>query len=448
MKLAVKRVIMAGTNSGCGKTTVTCAVMQALKNRGLDVGGVKCGPDYIDPMFHRRVIGAPSSNLDPFFFDAGKLKYLLAKNCASRDICVIEGVMGYYDGIGLTSTQASTYDLARLTDSPVVLTVSARGAALSVIAQIQGFLAFEADNNIKAVILNDCTESAYKLIAPEIEKRLGIRTLGFLPRLRNCAVESRHLGLVTADEVTDLKLKMQRLAEQAEKSIDLDGLLAIAGAAKDIDYEDITLPKLAPIRVAVARDNAFCFYYEDSLDVIKSMGAELVEFSPMDDSAIPAGVDGIYLGGGYPELYAEKLSQNISMRSSIAEALKAGLPCIAECGGFMYLTQAIAGQPMVGFINGESHDMGKLTRFGYVTLTAERDNMLCKKGDRIPAHEFHHWDCDNTGDCFTARKKTGREWKCVFANETLYAGFPHFHFLANTDFAVNFYKACLKEKQP
>ncbi len=445
-KAKINRVLIAGTGSGCGKTTVTCAVLSALKQRGLDAGSAKCGPDYIDPMFHRSVIGAPSVNLDPFFFDENTLRFLLAKNGGGRELTVIEGVMGYYDGLGLTTVRASAYDLARITKTPVVLTVNAKGASLSILAQIKGFTDFMPESFIKGVILNNCTEKVYSALAPEIETRLGIKPLGFMPHIKECEIGSRHLGLVTADEIADIKAKMRLLAEQAERSIDLEGVIALAASAPELDFTPISFEKREPVRIAVARDRAFCFYYEDSLDLLREMGAELVPFSPIADARLPENVHGLYLGGGYPELYAERLSANVSMRESIGRALSNGLPCVAECGGFMYLTESVGGSPTVGFIKGRSFDNGRLTRFGYVRLTAEKDNMLCKKGGAIRAHEFHHWDAEDPGSGFTAQKPDGRSWPCVHTSETLWAGYPHIHFYANPDFAKGFYEAMLKEK--
>ena len=443
MQCAIPRVVLAGTNSGCGKTTVTCAVLQALVNHGLRVGAAKCGPDYIDPMFHSRIIGAKSSNLDAFFFEQDMLRQLLHQNADGCDVTIIEGVMGYYDGLGLLSTRASTFEVAQKTKSPVVLIVHARGAALSVLASVQGFLQFLPDNRICGVILNGCTAMSYAPLARAMEERFGIRALGFLPQLPDCALESRHLGLVTAAEVEHLREKMQRLASEAEKSIDLDGLLALARAAEELSYTPYVPPRFdAPVRIGVARDKAFCFYYEDSLDLLRRLGAELVPFSPLEDGALPDGLQGLYLGGGYPELYAWQLSENKTMREAICRAVAGGLPCIAECGGFMYLTGAIGEYPMAGLLPGTCRDMGKLTRFGYVNLTARQDNLLCRAGESIPAHEFHHWDADDTGDAFTAEKPSGRSWPCVHATKTLYAGFPHFHFYANPSFAVRFYEAC------
>ena len=440
------RLLLAGTSSGCGKTTVTCAILQALVNRGLKVGAFKCGPDYIDPMFHSRIIGAKSANLDLHFFSENTLKYLLQKNAADRDVSIIEGVMGYYDGLGLTTARASSYEVAKVTDSPVVLVVNAKGASLSVLATVQGFLTFCPDSHIRGVILNQCTAMTYKALAKAIEDKLGIRVLGYLPKLADCALESRHLGLVTAAEITDLKEKLQKLANQAEKTIDLEGLLTLAKEAPPITCDPIALPKLEPVRIAVAKDNAFCFYYADSLEALEEMGAEIIEFSPIHHKKLPENIHGLYLGGGYPELYARQLSDNKTMLESIRNALQKGLPCIAECGGFMYLTEAIGEYPMVGFLPGNCFDNGKLTRFGYVTLRAGMDNMLCKAGEQIPAHEFHHWDCTQPGSGFTAAKPTGKSWDCVAATDTLYAGYPHFHFYANPAFLKGFYDTCLKEK--
>jgi len=448
MEQHTPRILLAGVSSGCGKTTVTCAVLQALVDRRQKVGAFKCGPDYIDPMFHSRIIGAKSANLDLFFFSENILRYLLAKNARDRDISVIEGVMGYYDGVSLTSPKASSWEAARVTDTPVILVIPAKGAAFSTLAMIQGFLDFQPDSRICGVILNRCTAMTYQGIAKAIRERFSgkVEPLGFLPEMPDCALESRHLGLVTAAEVEGLREKLHKMARQAEESIDLDKLTRIAGSAPPLVFDPAELPKYEPVRIGIARDRAFCFYYEDSLEVLSEMGAELIPFSPLEDPALPEHLDGMYLGGGYPELYMERLSENKAMRGSIRRALEDGLPCIAECGGFMYLTQAIGDAPMVGFLRGKCWDNHKLTRFGYVTLRAGKDNLLCRAGEEIRGHEFHHWDTEYPGEDFTAEKLSGKRWDCVIATERLYAGYPHFHFYANPTFAINFYEACVKEK--
>lgn len=356
--------------------------------------------------------------------------------------------MGYYDGAGLATSRASSWETASLTNTPAVLVVPAKGAAMSVLAVIQGFLDFQTESKICGVILNRCTAMTYQGLAEEIKRRFAgkVEPLGFLPEVPECTLESRHLGLVTAAEVEDLREKMQVLAQYVEKYICVNELLRLASEAPELEYCPIVWERREPVRIAVARDKAFCFYYEDSLRMLEKLGGELVEFSPLSDSALPEGIHGLYLGGGYPELYTEALSQNNSMRRSVRQALQNGLPCIAECGGFMYLAEQIAQWPMVGFLPGKCWDNHKLTRFGYVVLKAETDNVLCRKGEEIRGHEFHHWDTEQPGEAFTAAKPSGRFWRCAYASDRFYAGYPHFHFYANPRFAENFYDACIKEK--
>jgi len=399
-------------------------------------------------MFHSRIIGAKSSNLDLFFYPENTAKFLLAKNARDCGVTVLEGVMGYYDGLGLTSDRASAYHVARTTQTPAVLVVNAAGASLSVLAAVEGFARFRPDSGIRGVILNNCSPMVYPALAKAVRERFadGIRPLGFLPKMPECALESRHLGLVTADEVAGFQEKMERLAAQAEKSLDIGGLLELAGQAEDLCYEPLSFPKGEPVRIGIARDRAFCFYYEDNLELLRELGAELVSFSPLEDPCLPDDLHGVYLGGGYPELYAKTLSGNRSMRASLREALKEGLPCVAECGGFMYLTQEIGGEKMVGLLPGSCYNTGKLTRFGYVRLTAGKENLLCQAGQSFPAHEFHHYDCTEPGTDFAAKKPSGRGWNCAYGGKTLYAGYPHIPFYAMPELALSFYEACRKEK--
>ena len=445
MKKQIQRVMIAAAGSGSGKTTVTCALLKALMERGRKPTSCKCGPDYIDTMFHSSVLGAPSTNLDLYFFDDNTAKYLLSENAAKGDITVIEGVMGYYDGLGIDSTESSSYHVAKVTETPVILVVNSRGAALSVLATIKGFREFRPDSRIKGVILNNCTESTYKVLRSVIEEefRGEVKPLGFMPRMTDCSIESRHLGLVTAAEIDDLNDKLDRLKNQALQSLDLEAIEALAAGAQELEFEPLESTRTEErIRIGVARDRAFCFYYEDSLELLHKMGAELVDFSPLEDKALPQNLDGLYLGGGYPELYCEKLSENVTMLNSVKRAVESGLPTIAECGGFMYLTEKIGGYKMVGALPGECMDKSKLMRFGYVKIRAEKDNMLIKEGHEISAHEFHHWDCTENGSDFTAIKRNGRTWQAVTANDHLYAGFPHFNFYTDMSLAENFIKAC------
>ena len=437
------RLLIAGTGSGCGKTTLVCAILQALKNRGCAVASFKCGPDYIDPMFHSEVIGAPSANIDLFFSDEATACALFARHAA--DLNLIEGVMGYYDGLSMDDPRASAWDVARTLEVPVVLVVNVRGMALSAAAVVKGYQALRSPDNIAGVILNRATPMSYPGLKRAIERECGIPVYGYLPACPECALESRHLGLVTAQEVTNLHEKLQILAQRAEESIDLDGLIALMRAQPPLDITDKRFSPIGSVRVAVARDKAFCFYYRDNLELLEELGAELIEFSPLTDAALPD-CDGLILGGGYPELYARELSENETMRASVRAAVRGGLPTIAECGGFMYLTERIGEHPMVGAIPACCRDTKKLSRFGYATVTADAESLLFSAGDSIRGHEFHYWDADRPGDSLTARKETGRTWRCGWTSETLYAGYPHLYLHSNPRCAQRFIQKCLERK--
>lgn len=438
---AAPRLVIGGTGSGCGKTTVTCAVLQAFVDRGLDAAAFKCGPDYIDPMFHSRIIGARSRNLDAFLCGRETVTHLLAKNAG--EISVIEGVMGYYDGLGGTSSENSTADLARLTQSPSVLVVSARGMSLSLAALLRGYAAFE-QNTVRGVILNGIAPSMTDYYADIVERNTGLTVYGALPRDARCAVESRHLGLVTAGEIADLKQKMRVLAGHARAGLDLDGLLALARTAPALDDTQPDYPRCGDgLRIAVARDEAFCFDYADSLDVLAQMGAQLVPFSPLRDARLPDRIDGLLLCGGYPELYARQLSENRTLLAQLRAAVRGGLPTVAECGGFLLLHDTLDGAPMAGVCGGAAHITDRMRQFGYVTLTARRDTLLCAAGERLRAHEFHYAQSERQGDAFRAQKPLrARGWDCIEATDTLHAGYPHLHFAGNPRAAQNFLSAC------
>lgn len=443
------RLMIAAPSSGSGKTSVACALQGALRRRGLSLMAFKSGPDYIDPMFHESVLGTKSRNLDLFFFTPQTARALINQHAQTAELTVIEGAMGYYDGIAMSS-DASAYALACATQTPVVLVIDGRGRALSAAAEVEGFLRFRSPNPIKGVILNRVSPMLYPRLAAAITQATGVPVLGYLPVMENCAIKSRHLGLVTAAEITDLKERLDRLAAQAEKSFDLDGLIALAKSAPELhDQMPYEAPVSAPVRVAVAKDRAFCFYYEDSLDVLRRLGAELIEFSPLHDAALPEHVSALYLGGGYPEIYAKQLSENASMRKVVRAAVAGGMPTIAECGGFLYLHRTLQDAsgtpyPMAGALAADAFPTGKLSRFGYVTLTAKKDTMLLSRGEQVPAHEFHYWDSTDPGCDFEAAKpSSARHWDAGIANETLYAGFAHVHFAAKPEMARRFLEKAL-----
>ncbi len=443
METKAPRMLIAGTNSGCGKTTVVCAILQALRNRGYDTASFKCGPDYIDPMFHREVIGLSSMNIDLFFSDREQARSTFA--AYSRELNVIEGVMGFYDGMSMSSEAASSYDVARTLDAPAVLVVNARGMALSCAAIVKGFMSLREPNPVKGVILNRVTPMTYTLLKQTVEHECGVKVYGYLPYDESCSLESRHLGLVTAQEISDLKDKLRRMAEQAEKSVDLDGLIELMRDQKPVGYSVPEVKRLADVRVAVARDRAFCFYYQANLDVLTALGARLIPFSPMEDSVLPE-CDGLILGGGYPELYARELSANKAMLESVRGAVSDGLPTIAECGGFMYLCGDIDGSEMAGVFPDSCRGTGKLSRFGYVTLEAGEDSMLFAPGDTVKAHEFHYWDCEDPGNALSAVKPGGRKWKCAHVGPTLYAGYPHLYLPSSPSAAERFIEKCRERK--
>ena len=438
------RIMIAGTGSGCGKTMVTLAVLRAMQRRNIPLAAFKCGPDYIDPMFHKAVLGIPSRNLDLFFISEREVRGQIVRSIPQNGLGVIEGVMGFYDGVSGTTDTASAAHLARETGTPAILVVRPKGQSLSLAAMLSGFRNF-AENTLCGVILNGISDTMYPIYRDIVQKS-GLKVLGYLPSVPEAEIPDRHLGLVTADELKDLNYRLDLLADAAENRIDIEQILKISRTASQLsdDSEKISPVTKKPVRIAVAQDKAFCFYYEDNFEVLRNLGAELVEFSPISDSCIPENTDGLYLGGGYPELYITELSNNVKMRNSIKNAIEKGLPTIAECGGFLYLHEHLEGAEMVGVVRGNAVLTKKLQPFGYVTLTAQDDNMLSACGGQIRAHEFHYARSENNGHDFVAEKPNGRKWPCVHTTKSLYAGFPHLFLRANIDFPEKFVRACME----
>lgn len=439
------RFLLAAGASGSGKTLITCGILQALKNRGLTAASFKCGPDYIDPMFHEKVLKTKARNLDTFFTGEEMTRYLFAKNAAGADISVMEGVMGYYDGLGGISDTASAYDLARVTGTPAVLIVNTRGMSLSALAYIKGFLEYRRDSRICGVILNQMSAGLYPEISSRIEAELGVRVYGYVPKVTDCLIESRHLGLVLPDEVERLEEKLQKLARVLEESLDIEGLLKLAESAGPLPGGKMQLSgdlPGPPATIAVARDEAFCFIYEDNLQLLRECGARIVEFSPIHDRHIPAEADGLLLYGGYPELYARELSGNTTMLADVRGKIAGGMPCMAECGGFMYLHRTMEDMEkrkwrMAGVIDAEAYRTEKLTRFGYVELKE------AAALEKIRGHEFHYFDSTDNGESFLARKPLRkRSWRCMHRTDTLLAGFPHLYYYSNPKLAEEFVKKC------
>ena len=443
------RVMFAGTSSGSGKTAAVCAVLSLLKRKGVSIRSCKCGPDYIDPMFHRAVLGIGSSNLDPFFCDSDLLRYLVM-DCPDDMLTVIEGVMGYYDGTGEDGTDNSTYTVASRTESPVILVVNARGAAVSLVATIEGFLRYRSDSRIKGVLFSRMSAMNYKNVAGLMRKRFGdeVIPVGFIPELpEDCLIPSRHLGLITANEIEDLSERLRKTADLCADTIDLDAIMQIAEKAADPEYTAPEIPSFDQVKIAVARDDAFCFYYDDTIKLLKRMGAQIEYFSPLSDESVPEDADGLILGGGYPELHTEELEKNCVSRESISDVIVQGMPTIAECGGFQYLGSELSGKKMCGVLAHSGSNTGKLVRFGYITMSALCGGLLGPAGTELKAHEFHYWDSTENGSAFHAVKPNGRNWDCCIMTETLYAGYPHLYLLSCIPAASAFYRKCLEYKE-
>ena len=443
------RVLLAGVSSGCGKTTVTCGLLRCFQNRGLAVTSLKCGPDYIDPMFHRRVLGTASSNLDPFFLEGDMLRHLLGKKETGCDIAVLEGAMGYYDGIGFTD-RCSSFTVAESTETPVILVADCKGMGASAGAVLRGFAEYRKPGRIRGVIFNRLASRLYPAAA-EAAKEMGLIPLGYLPREKDWALESRHLGLVTAGEVHDLREKIDSLSRTMEETVDLDGVYRLARTAPPLTEPDpYPFPKeTIPAKIAVAEDEAFCFLYPDNLRLLKRLGCTLLPFSPLRDKALPKGAGGLLLSGGYPELYAKALSENTEMRRAVREVVRDGMPCVAECGGFLYLQGSLVSEdgarfPMAGALPGTSRRGDRLRQFGYITVTAERDYLLAPAHRPLKAHEFHYWQTDCPGEDLRAVKEGGAgTWNCGIAGDSVYAGFPHFYFYGNPGMAERFAERCV-----
>jgi cobyrinic acid a,c-diamide synthase len=399
--MPVPTLIIAGTHSGSGKTTVTLAVLAALVRRGLRVQGFKVGPDFIDPGHQTRVTGRASRNLDTWLLDPIALAATYRRGAEGADLAVIEGVMGLFDGRGALDEAGSTADLARLWDLPVVLVVDARGMARSIAPLVRGYATFDDSVRVAAVVANKVGSHRHfaEYLVPGLRASVPeVELIGYLTRDDRLAIPARHLGLLTADELAPDASFWNALADAAEATLDLDRLLSLARPPGLMAEEGPTEANPGParkVRVALARDPAFCFYYEDNLDLLRAEGAEIVPFSPLDDTGLPEGAELVYLGGGYPEVFAGRLAANGAMRSSLRRFHADGGAILAECGGLMACVETLRdleGQsfPMWGLIPAEVVMHRKFAALGYVTVTSERPTRLGPPGTSFRGHEFHY----------------------------------------------------------
>ena len=557
----IPRIMIAAPSSSSGKTTLTCALLALLKNRGNSPVAFKCGPDFIDPMFHERVLGVPSTNLDSYFVGEDEVREIFsdeilrqAQNDNGRhaDCAVIEGVMGLFDGLAGKSIQASSYDIARITKTPILLVLDASGASRSIVPLVQGFLDYDKKNShdgknlIRGIFLNKCSKAQFSILKPLIEEECAVvgengesrvKVVGFLPNDSESVWKSRHLGLFLPQEIADLNKQIQKTARILTETLDFAELEAImeiengklktkntdilsrtrilltqnscgstgscpppcGQQSKIKDYTAFCEGKAFPhanstlhtanfslltshssLTIAVARDEAFCFYYQENLRALEEAGARLVFFSPLHDACVPSDARGILLGGGYPELHAAELEANDSMRKSIKAAVKNGVAVMAECGGFMYLQERLVGggftkaggilpirgkssevsYEMCGAIEGECRYTGRLVRFGYAEFApkdaknaggqgvchAER-NKTFETQFSVRGHEFHYFDSTNNGSAFSAKKPlSSRSWDCMIHTEKMLAGFPHLYYRSCPEIVRWFVGVCGGER--
>lgn len=465
--MGIPGIMIAAPASGSGKTSAACGLMAAFGSRGLKVRSCKCGPDYIDPMFHREVLGVDSENLDLFFSKPEELRECFRRHTAGADLTVVEGVMGYYDGMGLDTDRGSSYEVASVLNLPVILVVPCRGAALSLAASVRGMLAFRKESNIRGILLNRVSGMLYPRLKQMMESELkqagyDIPVVGYMPEDEAFRLESRHLGLITPQEIEGLRGQTARAGEILAGTADLDLILQIAekGAANgETAEEDRSETGDKPVfgtgenrvRIGIARDKAFCFYYKDNLELLEKLGCELVPFSPLSDPRLPDGLSGLIFGGGYPELYGRTLAENKGLLQEIHSLIEDGIPCLAECGGFMYLHEELEDREgqvwkMTGNIKGRTWPVGRLVRFGYVKIMPEEARTEAGylfPGEEIRGHEFHYWDSTDSGsDCLAVKPDGRRSWQCIHMDGNLFAGYPHLYLPSLPAFAERFVRRC------
>ena len=391
-------IVIAGVRSGVGKTTIATGIMGALTRRGYQVQPFKAGPDYIDPSYHQLACGVPSRNLDTWLIPHPTVTELFRRAGGDDKVCVVEGVMGVFDGHSSLTEEGSTAQLAKLLNAPVILVADAAKVARSVAAEVLGYQMFDPDLRIAGVILNGVGGPRHmEFCQPQIEATTGLPVLGYLPRRDDFVQPERHLGLIPTVEGTVVQQWYDSLIAQVEESIDLDRILELAsGASPEVEDPQVypATPQGKRARIAVAQDKAFSFYYQDSLDLLEAWGAELVPFSPLTDHSLPPDVGGIYIGGGFPEMFAGELSENRPMLESMRDALKKNVPVYAECGGLMYLGQSLSDldgndYPMVGALPVVSSMSNSRLTLGYREVEAREDTPLLRKGERVRGHEFH-----------------------------------------------------------
>lgn len=447
----MKKILIAGTNSGVGKTTISLGIMQALTKRSMKVQPFKVGPDYIDPSYHTFITGRYSRNLDSYMLDDEQIKYVFNSSSEDADISVVEGVMGLYDGIGIDLDNCTSSYTSKLLKAPVILVINGKAMAASSAAMVLGYKELDKNVNIAGVIVNNVkTKTHYEIIKNAVEKYCGVEVLGYFPPNNEFSLESRHLGLVPSVEIDSLKTKFNNLADEIETYINIDRILEISESEEvETSFEVDSFIKNSKVEnktMAIAYDKAFNFYYRENIELLRDLGLNIKYFSPLEDNEVP-NADYIYIGGGFPEIFGKELEANISMRKSILEAHKRKIPIYAECGGLMYLGEKLINQEnkeydMVGVFKGSSKMTASLRRFGYSFGTAKEDTILSKKGEVIKGHEFHHSIFETNEDCaYIMRKERDKkivdEWEGGYSKDNTLATYLHTHFYNNLNCIKN-----------
>ncbi len=448
----MKGLIVAGTNSGCGKTTISLALMSYFKNQGYKVAPFKVGPDFIDPGHHCRITGVISRNLDGWMLTKGYNTKCFKQFSSGFDISIIEGVMGLFDGFSGTSEDGSTAQMAKWNNLPVVLVVNAQSMARSAAALVQGFENFDKELNFAGVIFNKLGSKRHlEYLTEALKGNTEIPVLGGILRDDAFEIPERHLGLVTNDEHLMSNKAVNNLSRLIEENIDVTKLLENISDINDGGY-------IAPpysekrVKIAVAKDKAFCFYYQDNIELLEANGAEIVYFSPMTDEKLPDNISGIYFGGGYPELFADQLSQNMKLLNEIKEVSDNKMPVYGECGGFMYLCNNVTDHsgncyPMTGCMPFSVKMLTKLKALGYREITLEEDSIIGKKGLTARGHEFHYSEIVNQDEsCKSVYNVTKRASDSLlkegYISKNTMGSYIHLHFGSNPDVAKGFVNKC------
>lgn len=452
--IAIPRLVIAAPSSGSGKTTFSMGLMAAFRRRGLKVQPFKVGPDYIDPAFHTTITGRNSINLDGWMLEDTYLKEMFENYSRGTDLSIVEGVMGLYDGFGEDPFNGSTAGMARLLEAPVILVMTVDAMAGSAAAIVYGLKEFGPVNVAGVVINKPSSPHHYRTVKDAIEKYAGVKVVGSLPRQEGIQLKSRHLGLVQSSETENLAVIIDSLADLIEENVDLDLILKLAQDAPLWEERRVitrSQEKGPEIKIAVAWDKAFSFYYHENLEILRRLGAEPVFFSPIKDEALPE-CSGLYLGGGYPEVFAKEVSANTSLMQEIRKKAALGLPIYAECGGYMYLNKNFKNEneevfPFVGIFDGEAVMTKRLQNFGYLEIEGLTDTVLFQKGERIRGHEFHKSLIlrDDQDYCIKGEKvKHGEpvQWQCGRKYKNVFGMYPHIYFPANMNFAMNFVNQC------